>query len=178
MVEIEEWQALQPWLTALNAAETWRDPSIRGPRKVSILEPLAILLRSSAPIPSDVRLRLAELFDRHTLKAKGNRVPSYARSESAINAEVLAEFVANYRLVCRGGPITKKEMNDAVKVKQAKATAEGRGHLKLDGMTAAMELREEQRRSYARYYGLNYNQFSNAIDGKHGSINRKRKTLD
>lgn len=142
---------------------------------MSNLAPLAKLLRSNAPIPSDARLRLAELFDRHTLKAKGNRVPSYTPSESCVNAEVLAEFVADFKQVCRRGPITKKEMNDAVKVKQANATAEGRGRLELNGMAAATELREEQRRSYARYYGLDYNQFSNAIDGKHGSINRKKR---
>jgi hypothetical protein len=41
-------------------------------------------------------------------------------------------------------------------------------------MTAARDLREETTKTYADYYALPLQKFKNALEGKHGPINRRK----
>jgi hypothetical protein len=168
---------LQRWLIVIDAADTWRDPSERGPKKVSDLGPLAALLRSDASLPQGARERLADLLERHRLKPTTIRTPAHLLSESEINAQVLEEFVDEFRREPNvpHGPITKAEMIKAVKILQQRAKAEGRGHREFEGRKAATQLRQEQQKAYASYYGIPYKEFQNAILNKYGPINRRKK---
>ena len=168
---------LQRWLIVIEAADTWRDPSARGPKKVSDLGPLAALLRSDASLPQGARGRLAGLLERHRLKPTTTRTPAHLLSDSEIGAQVLAEFVDEFRRQPRWphGPIIKAEMNEAVEVLQRRARAEGRGHVKFEGKAAATQLRRERFHAFADYYGLDRNKFESAVLGRTSSINRLRR---
>ncbi|MET4455565.1 hypothetical protein [Bradyrhizobium sp. RT3b] len=173
----QEWELLR-WLHAIEVADTWRDldPGDAGPKKAGDLNLLAGLMCSGTGVPEGAREQLADLLTRHRLKAKGSRTPRYTVSESELDARVLMDFVADFRSQPHfpRGPIKKEEMRRAIQVKQLREKARGQANKKFDGKKAAGDLREEIIRTYADYYGLNFEQFKNALDGKHGSINRRK----
>jgi hypothetical protein len=165
------------WLAAIMAADTWRDPRARGPKRVGDLRPLAALFRSGSPPPPRARELLADLLSRHRLMSTTTRTPSYTTSESEIDAQVLAEFVDEFRRQPRWphGPITKAEMNEAVEVLQRRARAKRRGHVKFEGRAAATQLRQERLHAFADYYFFDRYEFERAVLGKTGSINRLQR---
>ena len=167
----------QRWLIAIEAADTWVDPSERDVKKTGDLEPLAALFRSGAPVPPSVRELLADLLSRHRLRSTTQRIPASRLSESQVDAQVLAEFAAEFRRQKNWprGPITKAEMDAAVKVLQARAKAAGRGHRKFGGKMAARQLREERLAAFADYYFLDRKKFRHAVSGSYGPIVRMHK---
>jgi hypothetical protein len=193
------------WLDAIQKADAWRDPTkhetesakkarkadspkspkklkkVRGSKKqkkISNLEPLVELLRSGAPMPQGAQELLADLLSRHSLKLKTTRTPAYTKSESEIDSLVLMEFVDEFKRQPRWhrGPITRAEMDEAVKVLQQRAKAKGDGRREFDGRAAAIKLREERLQAFANYYNLD-ERFERALTGKDGSVNRQKARL-
>jgi hypothetical protein len=81
------------WFNAIEAADTWRDPSERGAKKKGDLKPLAALFRSGVALPLRAHEVLADVLERHRLKSTTNRTPGYVKSDSQVNAVVLKELV-------------------------------------------------------------------------------------
>ena len=63
----------QRWLIAIETATSWHDPSEGDFEDTSDLRPLAALFRAGVPVPQKLREPLAELLERHRLKAIGAR---------------------------------------------------------------------------------------------------------
>jgi hypothetical protein len=178
------WDAHRWWL-AIEAADTWVDPSHRRKRKTKkkrrkktgSLEPLAALFASGAPVPPSVWEALGDLFSRHRLVCTTSRTPIHQKSDSQVDAEVLAEFVDEFRRQnWPHGPITRAEMNEAVEVLQRRAKAAGQGHRKFEGKAAATILRGERLDAFTDYYFLDRDRFERALSRRHGPINRMKKT--
>jgi hypothetical protein len=131
-------------------------------------------LRSGAPLSQPQRMFLINLLERQPSVPAAPRPRSAA--DSRINAQVLAEFADEFRRQpWPRGPITRAEMDTAVKVMQRRETAQGRGKIEFDGKRAASDLREERYTMFANYYGLTVDELKAAVLGKHGSINRAQK---
>jgi len=72
MRDEDTWQ-YQRWLIAIEAAASWHDPSEGDFGDTSDLRPLAALFRAGVPVPQKLREPLADLLERHRLKAIGAR---------------------------------------------------------------------------------------------------------
>jgi hypothetical protein len=72
MRDEDTWE-YQRWLIAIEAAESWHDPSEGDFGDTSDLGPLAALFRAGVPVPQKLREPLADLLERHRLKAIGAR---------------------------------------------------------------------------------------------------------
>lgn len=171
---------LLKWMGAIEAADTWCDSPGGSRKKASDLRPLMKLLCSGDGVPEAAREHLKDLLMRHRLKATGTRTPSYTGSDSEAHAHGLMEAVADFRSQPNfpRGRITKDEMTHAIAVMQKRASARGQANKNFDGMTAARDLREEIIETYADYYGIrNLKEFKNALEGKHGPINRIKATV-
>jgi hypothetical protein len=72
MRDEDTWE-YQRWLIAIEAAASWHDPSEGDVGDTSDLRPLAALLRAGVPVPQKLREPLADLLERHRLKAIGAR---------------------------------------------------------------------------------------------------------
>ena len=133
--------------------------------------PLIEALRSSTPLPKHLRDVLIDLFERYrlVLKVKAKRVPSYRRLS---DAEAKLEAAAEEMALRIRGPITREEMDNAVKVLEARAKREGRGRRSIVRMAAAQQLREEAKSRIAGAYGLTLKKFKNYLARKRGSSRR------
>jgi hypothetical protein len=166
------------WERAIAAADTWRDPSRpRGPKPTGNLMPLAALFDrlDSDVLPPFVNKLLADLFERHKLKATTTRTPRYQFSDAEMNEQKYLDCTVDFRRQpnVRHGPITKAEMNAAVKVLQQRAKAEKRGHREFDGKKAATQLRQEQLEDFCNQQGLDRDLFERVLNRKQGSVNRR-----
>jgi hypothetical protein len=132
-------------------------------------------LRFNTPLSEHQRRILIDLVLRHGIAAPTTSRPP-SKQELEIATQVLAKFADEFRRQpnWRRGPITKAEIDVAVKIMQRRA---GRAGLKFDGRTAAKTLREERLAAFADYYGLSVKELEAAVLGKHGSINRAGKKL-
>jgi len=72
MRDEDTWE-YQRWLIAIEAAVSWHDPSEGDFGNTSDLRPLAALFRAGVPVPRNLRKPLADLLERHRLKAIGTR---------------------------------------------------------------------------------------------------------
>ena len=72
MRDEDNWE-YQRWLIAIEAAASWHDPSEGDLDDTSDLRPLAALFRAGVPVPQKLREPLADLLERHRLKAIGAR---------------------------------------------------------------------------------------------------------
>jgi hypothetical protein len=166
---------IQRWLSAIEAADTWRDPSQCGPRKTGNLKPLAALFRSGAPVPPSVYDLLADLLSRHRLKSTTQRTPIGWWSDSQCDAGIIEGLVDDFKRNTRWkGPITKAEMNEAVTELQRREKVAGRGKVEFDGKKAATQLRQEELAAYCDYNGLDHKRFKTAFSGRYGPINRTK----
>lgn len=168
---------LGQWFNAIEAADTWRDPSERGAKKKGDLKPLAALFRSGVALPLRAQEVLADVLERHRLKSTTNRTPGYVKSDSQVNAKVLKEFADEFGRQPNWwrGPITKDEMVEAILVLQKREKATGRGHRDFEGKAAATILRQERLRTFAEYYNLSHKELKAAVSKKYGPINRMKK---
>ena len=133
--------------------------------------PLVAALESDQPLPEHLRLVLIDLFQRYRLKLKSGtkRIPSYLRmSRSEAELEIAAEEFGTR------GPITRREMDAAVKVLEKRAKREGRGHISYDCMVAAKQLRDERFKRFAADHNKDPETLMNFIKGKRGSSRRRR----
>jgi hypothetical protein len=165
----------QRWESAIAAADTWRDPSRpRGSKPTGDLGPLAKLFDSlhARALPPFVNKLLADLFERHRLKATTTRTPRYQFSDAEMNEQKYLDHAIEFHQL-QHGRITKAEMGAAVKVLQQRAKAEGRGRVEHEGKAAATQLRQEQLDDFCNQRGLDRRRFENVLRGKQGSINRR-----
>jgi hypothetical protein len=72
MRDEDTWE-YQLWLIAIETAANWHDPSEGDFGDTSDLRPLAALFRAGVPVPRKLREPLADLLERHRLKAIGAR---------------------------------------------------------------------------------------------------------
>jgi hypothetical protein len=160
------------WVDAIKEADAWGD----GLKKSSDVAPLVELLRSGSPMPQCAQKLLGDLLSRHSLTKKVTLIPfdTKQKSQSEIDALVYKEYADEFKSQPRWprGPITRAEIDEAVKVMQQRAKANGRGWRDFYGKAAAIKLREERVLIFANYYNLDYKKFKRAVEGKDGSINR------
>jgi hypothetical protein len=72
MRDEDTWE-YQRWLIAIEAAANWHDPAEGDFGDTSDLRPLAALFRAGVPVPQKLREPLADLLERHRLKAIDTR---------------------------------------------------------------------------------------------------------
>ena len=166
------------WEAAIAAADTWRDPSQRRRAKpTGNLKPLAALfdsLRSDARLPPFVGKLLADLFERHRLKSTTTRTPRYQFSDAEMKEQKYLDCTIEFRQQnFPHGPITKGEMNVAVKELKQRAKAEGRGHREYPGKMAATQLRQERLDEFCVSRGLDRDLFEKVLNGRWGPIRRR-----
>ena len=135
--------------------------------------PLIASLQSDAPLPKHLRKALIDLFARYRLKLKpgAKRIPSYRLLS---DAEAKLKAAAEELALRIGGPITRAEMDNAVKVMQARARSKGRGRISSVPKRAAQELREEAKARVAASYNIKLSVFENYLARRRGSSRRNR----
>jgi hypothetical protein len=96
------------WFAAVRAADTWRDASLRGPKKNGDLGELVVMLCSKltkTAATEQVNLKREEcelligLLSRHRFKQKpgGRKVPLYKRSRAELKLEIAAKMLRYYQ---------------------------------------------------------------------------------
>jgi hypothetical protein len=165
------------WMDAILQADKWRPHERFSSAKLTgDLRPLAKLFRDRIPISAIISGFLADLFERHRLSSISNKTPVYTKSDKQISAMALQEEVDEFKKHIRWkGPITKPEMEEAVRHSKRRAKKAGRANVTVDAKQAAVRLREELISRAARYYGYRPKEFRNALEGKAGTINRLGK---